>query len=246
MKNHMIIKIGSACLFDANKEINRALLKRKAAEIKEIEVKRGIKATLVVSGAIALGKRRFNDTRDNEELSSVELQRYACNGQIELLKIYQQAFRGLYDVSQLLPTSYEFRMKKHRENIKARILDDCENGIMTLVNYNDGVDFEQIRKDNDTLAARLLSYCGSERLIVLGKYGGFCDSQGNVVERVYKVTKSHYAMCNGRSEHGNGGFKSKLDAAKIVIRSGGEMIVGNVESSIEDLIEGSIVRTVFR
>jgi len=87
MIDHQIIKMGSACLFDDYGNINAWQLRQKAEAIKALDYVHNIKTTLVVSGAIALGKREYGDERKNDWLTATELQRYACKGQIKLMKL---------------------------------------------------------------------------------------------------------------------------------------------------------------
>ena len=238
INNHQVIKIGSQCLFDDRGETNLRLLKRKAEEIKGLEERLGRRSTLVVSGAIALGKRQYGDARRNEDISATELQRYACKGQIELMDVYKTIFDGIYGVSQLLLTSENFRRPADRKHIRDLIAGDCGNNTLTLVNYNDGVDFEQLRKDNEQTSATLALYCGSERLIILGLYEGFIDRQGNLIAHLSRVSQQHYAMCNGNSENGTGGFKAKLRIVNNLIDHGTKVIIAHVKHPLEEVIQG--------
>ena len=228
--------MGSACLFDEQGRINYALLRQKAREIEESTDK----VVLVVSGAIALGKLREGEKRKNAELQAVELQGYACVGQPELMHFYRGLFtRG---VSQVLVTTTDLQ---HQHHVRDLIQHNLQRHRVTVINYNDGVDFEQLRKDNDTLAATILSYCGADRLLLLGHYDGFREGD-HLVERVAIINNELYALCQGKSEHGNGGFTTKLDAAKIVLSAGKEMIVGNIKYALDDLVQGKVPRTLFK
>lgn len=238
INNHQVIKIGSACLFDEQGCINMEILRQKAVEIKALEDRLGIKSTLVVSGAIALGKKYCSEKRQNSELTPTELQRYACRGQIDLMQAYQTAFSGIYSVSQLLLTSKNFRKRRHRKNIRDLIQGDCSNNTITLVNYNDGIDFEQLRKDNEETAAALARYCGSGLLMILGQYEGFMDHGGKLIERIDKVKRIHYKMCNGSSEYGHRGFEAKLDIVNSLLRRGTKVIIAHIEMPIEGIIKG--------
>lgn len=231
-----IIKIGTSCLFDEQGEINYSLLKQKAKEIEESDYK----TLLVVSGAIKLGKLLENQTKSNDELSSSELQGYASVGQRILMDICVNCFTQT--TAQLLVTMEDMKYKNH---IKKLILENIKRNRITIVNYNDSVDFLELRKDNDTLAAELLAYCNADRLIILGTYDGFKDDNNNLIEKVTIIDKSDYKLCKGVSHGGNGGFKRKLDAGKIVLSQNKEMIIGNMIHSLKDIIEGNVKRTLF-
>jgi len=232
-----VIKIGYSCLFDNQGNINSYLLKQKGEEIEYLSNK----AIVVVSGAIALGKKRRHETKSNDELSDVELESFASIGQPELMNIYSKAFSS--PVAQLILTNNDL---VHRNHIRDLVHHNLNGGIITLVNYNDCIDFNQLRKDNDTLAAQMLSYCDANKLIILGTYDGFFDKKGELIEEINCIDDKSYSLCNGKSKLGTGGFSTKLDAAKIVLKEDKEMIIGNIKYSIEDLINGNKRRTIFR
>ena len=224
-----IIKIGSACLFDKNGKINYSLLRKKAKEIES----NNANTLLVISGSIALGKQMENETRSNDELSATELQGYASIGQIELMNLYQSIFSR--NIAQLLLTNQDL---KHKNHVKELLKHNIKQNRITIVNYNDGIDFEQLRKDNDTLAATLVTYINADRLIILGHYNGFLNKEQQVIPQIKTVTKAHYNLCEGLSEHGTGGFSTKLDAAKIILKAKKKMIIGNIEEPLKKVIEG--------
>ena len=211
-----VIKMGSACVFGSS-GLNYDIMRKRAREIQEMgleDLKYGLKTILVVSGAIALGKSKCGETRPNRDMSPIELQRYSCIGQPLLVQFYAHAFEGIYTVSQLLVTNREMA---NEERVRERIKDDASHWIMTLINENDGIDFEELRQDNDTLAATVAKYIDAKRLVSLGRYDGMLDSNGRVIGKVSSVDKKLYRMCNGVSDNGTGGFEVKLDAAKIMM-----------------------------
>jgi glutamate 5-kinase len=231
------IKIGSACLFDSSGNINIGLLSKKANEIENNKNKN----VLVISGSIALGMKKEKDERRKEDLSSVELQGYASLGQIYLVDLYTSLFKK--NTCQILVEKESAQSKAIRE----LLLENLKKDRISLINYNDSIDFEGIRKDNDTLAAELMLYSRGDRLIILGNdYDGFKDSNGHLIERVYEINQELYGHCNGKSKYGNGGFQTKLDAAKRIIDAGKELIISNINYNLEDIINGKAKRTIFK
>ncbi|MBI3032186.1 hypothetical protein HYY69_01820 [Candidatus Woesearchaeota archaeon] len=233
-----IIKLGSACLFDAYGGIAFDTLRTKAQEIEETLDD----VVLVVSGAIALGKMHEGEARKNADLTAVELQGYACLGQPKLMQLYADLFTQ--QVSQLLLTSHD--LLHHENHISGLVYHNIGRRRITVVNYNDGVDFEQLRKDNDTLAATILRCCGADRLVILGHYDGMLGEDGKVIPYVNRVSDDLYTMCRGVSTHGNGGFATKLDAARQVLAEGKEMIIGNIKYTLRDIVTGTVPRTYFK
>ncbi len=182
------------------------------------------------------------DYRSKEELSSVELQGYATAGQFYLMVLYK-AFFGR-SIAQILVTEKDLL---NTEKIKSLVRENAKRDRITLINYNDGVDFEEVKKDNDTLAAELMLACDADRLIILGHdYDGLRDNEGNLVERVTSIGEKEYSYCNGKSKYGNGGFRTKLDAAKMILDRDKEMIISNVGNCLEDVIRGLTERTLFK
>lgn len=231
------IKFGSNCFIDESNEINYSLLEKKVREIENLEGD----SVLVMSGAIKLGKNKEKETKHNSELSNVELQGYSSVGQRILMDLCAQYFSK--NVAQILVTMEDM---KHENHLKELISENIKKNRISIVNYNDSIDFMELRKDNDTLAAELAVYSDADRLIILGNYDGFIDKNGNLIERVYKIDNDMYALCNGKSDDGLGGFMTKLDAAKIMLKYNKEVIIGNVNYAINDLIEGNVKRTLFR
>lgn len=232
------IKIGSVCLFDSYGNLNYEVLRRKATEIEQ-DTNNNV---LVVSGAIALGMHTENEKRNKDQLSATKLQGYASLGQLLLMDFYRSLFSKR--ICQVLVTEKEL---KQTEGIKNLILENILAKRLTLINYNDSVDFEEIRKDNDTLAAEVMLHCGGDRLIILGhNYDGLRNSSGELVERVSDIDERLYSYCNGKSKQGNGGFKTKLDAARDILAQNKELIISNISSNLEDIINGKAKRTLFR
>jgi len=185
---------------------------------------------------------RENEQRSKGELTSTQLQGYASIGQVLLMDIYQGIFSR--NVAQLWVTEKDLEQE---ESIRELILENIRKNRITIINYNDCIDFEELRKDNDTLAADIMLGSEADRLIILGhNYDGFIGADGKLVERVSSVDESLYAYCNGKSKQGNGGFKTKLDAARQILEAGKEMIVSNINYSLEDIINGRTRRTQFK
>ena len=183
-----------------------------------------------------------NEKKSKEELSSVELQGYASIGQLKLMEIYGKVFTK--QVAQLLVTEREL---KQTDSMKKLIIENLRKNRITLINYNDCVDFEELSRDNDTLAADIMIYSGGDRLIILGKdYDGFNDSEGKLIEHLEDISEVHYACCKGKSKTGNGGFKTKLDAAKKILDNNKELIIANINSNLLDIMTGKARRTLFK
>ena len=252
----IVVKFGSNCIL--TKDHDSTLIDRKGAEAAELMKTDQYHFVLVVSGAIALGKKVYGDNRKNEEIPNLDLQAYATNGQLKLMDMYRDAFgrvfakgcNQMFIAKNMMTNNWLNKTQrlstkglKHYGRLINRNLD---LGSLSLINYDDSSDTSQLRKDNDTLAADVLKACGAHTLVILGRnYDGFIGADGKVIGHISEVEKRHYDLCRGKSDNGTGGFKTKLDAARIVLKAGGTMIIGNIDFPLRDLLRGDVVRTEF-
>jgi len=239
---HQIVKIGSACLFDEAGRIDYPVLATKAREIIDYDQKHGTSTSLVVSGAVALGRRILGESESEKPM---DMQRQAGVGQLELMKRYAELFANYSrHVVPMLLTYND--LEHHPEDICRSVRNHTESGLYVIVNYNDATDFREVMYDNDKLAAELLTYCGSEQLIVLMReYNGIMDRK-NVIPVIEDTSQFMHCDNGGSSGYGRGGFTKKMEAGNMVIEAGARMIAGNVKSSLEGLVDGSCERTEFR
>ena len=239
-KNLQVIKIGSKCIIK-NGNVDYGVVKRIGYETTELDEN----SVLVVSGAIPLGMNLLGYKERPKDKKA--LQRCACVGQKELMQAYDIGFKGHAVTSQLLFTYHNFSNPEEEKNIEERLKDDVENGIVPLINYNDGIDAREITQDNDNLAAQIAIYCGAKRLLILtNDVDGLLDQDGRLITEVkIRDILRYKALCSGAGEYGTGGMKTKLEAAEMVVPKGIEMILGNVKYKIKNLINGTCSRTVF-
>ncbi|MFW6013966.1 MAG: hypothetical protein ACOCQG_02230, partial [Candidatus Nanoarchaeia archaeon] len=227
-----IIKNGTACHFN-EKGINYKTLERFAGEVEKMKKDQCIDTLIVASGSIKLGMLEEGETRTKEELDNFEKQGYASVGQPILVNLYKKIFNK--NIAQILPTRADL---KKSDYVKKLIHQNREKDRISVVNYDDCLDFEQINKDNDTLASSLAVYSGADRLILLGHYEGLVDNKNNLVTYIEKITDKHKSYCNGKSDSGNGGFETKLLAAKEVTQKGIPMYIGNINKPLEEVVTG--------
>jgi len=227
-----IIKNGTACHFN-EKGINYEALERFAGEVEKMKKDDGIDTLIVASGSIKFGMLEEGEKRTKEELDDYEKQGYASVGQPILINLYKKIFNK--NVAQILPTRADLEKSDY---VKRLIHQNLKKDRISVVNYDDCLDFEQINKDNDTMASTLAVYSGADRLILLGHYDGFMDNKGNLVNYISNITDEHRSYCNGKSNSGNGGFDTKLLAAKEVTENGIPMYIGNINSPLEEVING--------
>jgi glutamate 5-kinase len=252
-----VVKIGTKCIFQ-DEEINRGRLKELAYQIAALKKDRGIGSICVVSGAIPLGVAELG--YDREQIDSLPpkqrvkaLQRAACVGQKRLMAEYDKAFEDWAYTSQLLVTYKDLEDAQIEAVIEERVRDDVENGIVSLVNYNDGIDPCGIVNnggkngilDNDELAGRIARYLHADRLIMLTDVDGLNDGEGQLVDVVKSADHPALAHALGPTANGRGGMKSKVQVGVDLMGYNIETIVGNVNYPIDNLIFGRSPRTLF-
>ncbi|MGM5483078.1 MAG: hypothetical protein ACQESF_06440 [Nanobdellota archaeon] len=227
-----IIKNGTACHFKGN-EINYKSLERLAKEIEVMKDTENIDTLIVASGSIKLGMLQEKETRIKDELTAYEKQGYASVGQPILMELYREIFSK--NVAQILPTREDL---EKRDYVSRLVEHNLKNNRISVINYDDCLDFEQINKDNDTLASSLAVYTQADRLIILGDYDGMRNPKGDLINTIEEITDEHLNYCHGKGECGNGGFNTKLFAAKEVTKSNIEMYIGNINHKLKEVIQG--------
>src|SRR5260370_38166104 len=113
-------------------------------------------------------------------------------------------------------------------------------GVLPIVNENDTVstaelDYlniragERIFSDNDRLAALVMSHIDADVLVLLTDVDGLMQlgpsgskDAGAVIPLVEEISPELKSLALGPSEGGRGGMLTKLDAAEIAMRAGGE------------------------
>ena len=236
---YIVIKFGTKC-FIKDGEIRQELLEKRVEDVK-VFMRKGIHPVLVVSGAVALGKKVLEESgylaAEHEKRTLAYKQDCAALGQIELMNMYQKAFKDVR-VAQILLTYSNLTTEKEEQNIADRVIGSSSKGYVVLVNFNDPVDASEVAHNNDLPGALLAKYLKASVYINVSNIDGLLDAQGTVIRQVSNLESVKH-FCTGASKDGNGGMHAKCDAAEIVLRYGGRMIVGNVTQSLDDLHDGA-------
>ena len=177
MRQLQVIKIGTSSVFHYG-NFDCFVASNLGYDTAKFRYERQTASVLVVSGAIAFGMKE--KCLAIKPIDSLELQSCARVGQPKLMEAYDLGLKlgyGRYSqekgldsrllTSQVLPTYHQLDDFAERQNIKAGLLRDTNQGIIPLVNYNDGVDPTEVTRDNDNLAALLAKAIKADRLIIL-------------------------------------------------------------------------------
>ena len=101
-------------------------------------------------------------------------------------------------------------------------------------------------KDTENQAGALVRRFGGSRMLI--HYGGGSAVRSGLIGRVEAVTPEIEALAGGSaSKVGTGGMITKIEAAKIAVNAGTDMVIANGHdpSILYDIIEGKDVGTRF-
>tara|TARA_B100000470_G_scaffold39946_1_gene28961 strand:- start:358 stop:1464 length:1107 start_codon:yes stop_codon:yes gene_type:complete len=229
----IVIKIGSSLLIDDNKKIRKKWLSEFSKDIQEL-LKQNKKIVIVSSGAIAMGCKKLNLSKKNLKLD--KSQAVASIGQIELMNLFSETFlKFKINISQILITLEDTEQRRRALNAKRTFDNLFQLGFIPIVNENDSISTSEIKYgDNDRLASRVAQISGADSLILLSDVDGLYTQNPKIYKnaKLLKVIKDidqniEKIATKSIGEHGTGGMKTKIDAAKICQLSGCKMAIAN-------------------
>lgn len=256
----IVFKFGTNVLRNDDKEISLSRIYTFIEDISKLK-KQGKEVIIVTSGAVGLGAKRLNV--DSNESMSVK-QACAAVGQSRLMCIYEDGFDKYgYTTAQILLTEEDFTQR-----IKYLSLHDTLNTLISLgaipvINQNDTVSTEELAlykdvfnvsfSDNDKLSALVASELDADLLVVLSDIDGLFDDNpkenpnAKKIDVVKEVTEEFESFAQNASKGGRGGMKTKLEAMKVITRSGGTGLIANGKEPhiIKRIFEKEEVGTIF-
>ena len=224
-------------------------------------VRQGKEVIVVTSGAVGLGKKRLG--LDNTEGVALK-QACAAIGQGKLMSIYEEGF-DTYGIvsSQILLTEDDFSLRKRYLSLRTTLNKLLELGVVPIINQNDTVStvevdpqYEHMQvcfSDNDKLSALVTSELDADLLIILSDIEGLYDENpkvnpnANIIRKVEEVTDEILSLGTDASSGGRGGMRTKLEAARMVTRFGGKVLIANgkIPYVIKKIFEGEELGTMF-
>jgi glutamate 5-kinase len=248
----IVIKIGSSLLVEGG-NLRPSWLEAMLKNVFSL-LESGVEVILVSSGAIALGKKSFDD-----DISSIaKKQAAAAVGQISLMAAYREiAKKNGFDVAQILVSASDFIDRERYDNLQNVFSKLLENKIVPIINENDSVAIDEIRiGDNDRLAARIAQIIGSDLLILFSDIDGLYDknpktnNDAKLIEKVDKITKEIEEMASGAvlGGVGTGGMATKIVAAKMALLAGCDVVItdGRQENALADFFANKKKYTIFK
>ena len=213
----------------------------------------GREVAIVTSGAVGAGMGVLG--YDKRPAGLAELQACAAVGQSRLMATYEKLFAqfGL-SVAQVLLTHDD--LQHHERHLNARntliTLLQREN-VVPIINENDAVSVTELKfGDNDQLSALVASLLPADLLVILTTVDGVIENYGKSTARVLptieNISEAVERMAGGtESATAVGGMASKIQAAKIVIRSGIPLVIasGRKKDMLADILAGKPEGTIF-
>lgn len=247
----VVIKLGTNVLRGDDGHVS---LPRVFSFIEDISrlVNEGKQVIVVTSGAVGLGKKKLG--LPNTEGTALK-QACAAIGQSKLMSIYEEGFDtyGLV-AAQILLTEDDFSIRERYLSLRTTFNKLLELGTIPVINQNDTVstveiapryaDMQVAFSDNDKLSALVASELDADLLVILSDVNGLYDSnpktnpEAKIIREVKEVTDEICDMGTDASEGGRGGMRTKLEAAKMVTRFGGKVLIANGK-------EPFIIRKIF-
>lgn len=247
----IVIKLGTNILRNDDGEVALSRIYSFIEDIAKL-VKSGKEVIVVTSGAVGLGKKKLNL---ESTLEDGVKQACAAVGQSRLMSFYENGF-GVYDIpiAQILLTEDDFSLRHRYLSLRTTLNKLLEFGVVPIINQNDTVSTIELNdmlagikvcfSDNDKLSALVSSELDADLLILLSDINGLYTANpkenpdAELIRKVDCVTDEILALGTDASEGGRGGMKTKLEAAKLVTRFGGKVLIANGK-------EPAIIRRIF-
>jgi glutamate 5-kinase len=252
----VVVKVGTGVVCNEQNDFDPRQVTGLASSIAKL-VQAGRQVVVVSSGAVTLGAAELGIHRSRLRDASVT-RACAAVGQCKLMQAYAESFRahGL-KAAQVLVTEDDFSDLKRYSILRQTFERLLKLGAVPVVNENDTVtniytEQPPIFRDNDRLAALVLSKLDADALVLLSNVDGLLyrkadSNHAGVVAMVTEVTAAIRDSARGTSATGRGGMVAKLDAAEIAMQAGGMVVIANGKTPgiLEQVFRGEEVGTLF-
>ena len=249
----IVVKIGTRTLAYPSGHLNIRRVEELCKIISDIK-NAGNQVIVVSSGAIAMGVGKLGLQERPKDIPTK--QAAAAVGQCELMYIYDKLFGEFNQtVAQLLITGEDVENETRHNNFSNTLCRLMELGAIPIINENDTVATKEIViGDNDTLAAIVAQSVKADKLILLSDIDGLytadphLDPNAKLIQVAYEIDEKIQSLAGGSGSNlGTGGMVTKLEAAKICLSCGCDMIItnGNKPTNLYDIVDGKTVGTTF-
>jgi len=228
----IVIKLGSSTIVDSEGEFKKKWLLSLIQDIKKLR-KKNIEITIVSSGSIALGQNYLKIK--NKKVKLEMSQAVASVGQIHLINEFQRLFeKNKIKIGQILITPDDTEQRRRALNARRTFENPFKLKAIPVVNENDTTATAEIKYgDNDRLAARVAQIVGADLLIILSDVDGLykkVSDKKSLIKEVNIINEKIFSLAGRKNNtYGSGGMFTKLEAAKICMNAGCNMLIANGE-----------------
>lgn len=249
--SRMVVKLGTGVLTDSRKQPDLAQMEQLAAQI-AAQKNAGREIVVVTSGAVGSGMGVLGYDRRPTQLA--ELQACAAVGQCRLMATYERLFAKFdLGVAQVLLTHSDLEHHERHLNARNTLVRLLRHRVIPIINENDAVSFTELKfGDNDRLSALVACLLPADLLIILTTVDGviqnFDTPNAILLSVVTQVDQDLEETAKGTtSATAVGGMSSKIQAAKMAIRSGIPLVIasGRKDQVLENIMRGSDEGTLF-
>jgi glutamate 5-kinase len=170
------------------------------------------------------------------------------------MAIYDKLFGAFgLSVAQILLTHDDLQHHERHLNARNTLVTLLRDGVVPIINENDVISFTELKfGDNDKLSALVASLLPSDLLVILTTVDGMIENFGNAnpktISTVEHIDAALEKMAGGtESATAVGGMASKIQAAKIAIRSGIPLVIasGKKKQTLARILAGEEEGTLF-
>ena len=249
----IVIKIGTSTLAHPTGHLNIRRVEELCKIISDIK-NSGHEVIMVSSGAIGMGVGKLGLISRPSDIPTK--QAAAAVGQCELMYTYDKLFSEYnHTVAQLLITGDDVQNEDRHNNFSNTLNRLLELGAIPIINENDTVSTKEIViGDNDTLAAIVAESVKADKLVLLSDIDGLytadphTNPDARLIPVIWSIDDSIMALAGGSNgNQGTGGMVTKLQAAKICMSCGCDMVIanGSKPTNLYDILDGKSVGTTF-
>ena len=247
----VVVKLGTGVLTDSRKQPDLDQMQQLVAQL-AAQRQAGREIVLVTSGAVGAGMGALGFERRPAQLA--ELQACAAIGQTRLMATYEKLFAQFHlTVAQVLLTHEDLEHHERHLNARNTLVTLLDHGVIPIINENDAVSFTELKfGDNDKLSALVASLLPADLLVILTTVDGVIENFGKADARTLPVIEQIDAgveeIAGGTtSATAVGGMATKIQAAKIVTRSGIPLVIasGRKDTVLANILSAQDEGTIF-
>lgn len=249
--NRLVVKLGTGVLTDDSRQLDLAQMEQLAGQLAG-QRRAGREVVLVTSGAVGAGMGALGYKKRPGQLA--QLQACAAVGQSRLMTAYQKFFAA-HDcqTAQVLLTHEDLQDHERHLNARNTLVTLLKHGVVPIINENDAVSSTELKfGDNDRLSALVASLLPADLLVILTSVDGviehFKTPQARTISEIETIDAHLESLAGGTdSDTAVGGMASKIQAAKIVVRSGIPLVIasGRKHTTLARIMDGDDEGTLF-